>query len=83
MEVMSEHTDNELKKITRWSSWYLKQELIAGIEELVEDMVSQKGMKRELAEVKRDVGKKIKPLLKWSLHWKQDKEEPVVLKKAW
>lgn len=46
----------------------MKQELIAGIEELMEDIMSQKGMKHELAEVKRDVGKdqtttKIKPPL--------------------
>lgn len=67
---MSEHTDNELEKEKkpRWSSWYVKQELIAGIEELMEDIMSQKGMKHELAEVKRDVGKdqtttKIKPPL--------------------
>lgn len=57
MEVMSEHTDNALKKeldgVVDTSNRSSQQEQ----KKLMEDMVSQKGMKHELAEVKRDVGK--------------------------
>lgn len=44
-------------------------------------MVSQKGMKHELAEVRERVGAGGRETTtKMNLHWKQDKEEVVMLK---
>lgn len=57
MEVMSEHTDNELKKELDEVVDTQNRSSQEEYKKLMEDMVSQKGMKHELAEVKRDVGK--------------------------